>query len=116
LKQSIEQIFGRFRRPGHIELSSREVVKRHPESKILLTSGFPGKQLADAHGVGSTVRLLSKPYRKDDLALLGSAGARTRRKRARAHETCCHPSEGRLVPRASHISVRYLQVDGNTPC
>ena len=47
---------------------TREVVKRHPESKILLTSGFPGKQLADAHGVGSTVRLLSKPYRKDDLA------------------------------------------------
>jgi DNA-binding NarL/FixJ family response regulator len=45
---------------------TREVVKRHPESKILLTSGFPGGRLADAEGLGSTVRL-SKPYRKDDL-------------------------------------------------
>jgi DNA-binding NtrC family response regulator len=46
---------------------TREVVKRHPESKILLTSGFPSGRLADAEGLGSTVRLLSKPYRKDDL-------------------------------------------------
>jgi hypothetical protein len=47
---------------------TREVVKRRPESKILLTSGFPGGRLADAEGLGSAVRLLSKPYRKDDLA------------------------------------------------
>jgi CheY-like chemotaxis protein len=47
---------------------TREVVKRYPESKVLLTSGFPGKRLADAEGLGSAVRLLSKPYRKDDLA------------------------------------------------
>jgi len=36
----------------------------------LLTSGFPGRRLTDAEGLGSGVRLLSKPYRKDELIRL----------------------------------------------
>src|SRR5262249_53912795 len=46
---------------------TREIAKLHPESKILLTSGFPGKRLADNDDLGKAVRLLSKPYRKADL-------------------------------------------------
>jgi CheY-like chemotaxis protein len=68
--KTVDLVFSDVVLPGGMDgiALTREVVKRHPESKILLTSGFPGKQLADAQGLGSTVRLLSKPYRKDDLA------------------------------------------------
>ena len=46
---------------------AREIMARWPNSKILLTSGFSGTRLADVEGLGSNVRLLNKPYRKDDL-------------------------------------------------
>jgi len=49
---------------------TREIVKRDPGMKVLLTSGFPGNRFADAEGLGRTVRLLSKPYRKDELTSL----------------------------------------------
>jgi PAS domain S-box-containing protein len=68
--KSVDLIFSDVVLPGGMDgiALTREVAKRFPKSKILLTSGFPGKQLADAKGLASTVRLLSKPYRKDDLA------------------------------------------------
>jgi PAS domain S-box-containing protein len=67
---AVDLVFSDVVLPGGMDgiALTREVVKRHPESKILLTSGFPGSRLADAEGLGSAVRLLSKPYRKDDLA------------------------------------------------
>jgi PAS domain S-box-containing protein len=67
--KSVDLVFSDVVLPGGMDgiALTREVVKRHPASKILLTSGFPGGRLADAEGLGSTVRLLSKPYRKDDL-------------------------------------------------
>ncbi len=67
--KSVDLVFSDVVLPGGMDgiALTREIVKRHPESKILLTSGFPGGRLADAEGLGSTVRLLSKPYRKDDL-------------------------------------------------
>jgi nitrogen-specific signal transduction histidine kinase/FixJ family two-component response regulator len=46
---------------------AREVVARRPGIKVLLTSGFPGALLADAQEMGETLRLLNKPYRKDEL-------------------------------------------------
>jgi CheY-like chemotaxis protein len=67
---TVDLVFSDVVLPGGMDgiALTREVVKRRPESKILLTSGFPGGRLADAEGLGSAVRLLSKPYRKDDLA------------------------------------------------
>lgn len=34
---------------------------------IAATSGFPGARLADMQGMDTSVRLLSKPYRNDEL-------------------------------------------------
>jgi CheY-like chemotaxis protein len=45
---------------------ARAVAVSHPHVKILLTSGFPGTSLLGVKELG--VRLLSKPYRKEDLA------------------------------------------------
>jgi PAS domain S-box-containing protein len=51
-----------------IELA-REATVRWPHVRVVLTSGFPEARMAHV-GVGTAVpRLLSKPYRKDELAL-----------------------------------------------
>lgn len=47
---------------------AREFAARNPEARVLLTSGFPGTRLVDTAGLSADVRLLSKPYRKSDLA------------------------------------------------
>jgi PAS domain S-box-containing protein len=67
--ETVDLVFSDVVLPGGMDgiALTREIVKRHPQSKILLTSGFPGKRLADADGLGNAVRLLSKPYRKADL-------------------------------------------------
>jgi CheY-like chemotaxis protein len=49
---------------------AREFIARRPGGKVLLTSGFPGARLADIGGLGAGLRLLDKPYRKQDLARL----------------------------------------------
>jgi hypothetical protein len=46
---------------------ARAVLERWPATNIVLTSGFPGNRIA-ADGVLSNIRLLSKPYRKEDIA------------------------------------------------
>jgi CheY-like chemotaxis protein len=46
----------------------REFLARRPQGKVLLTSGFPGSRLADIDGSGTALRLLDKPYHKQDLA------------------------------------------------
>jgi PAS domain S-box-containing protein len=69
---AVDLVFSDVVLPGGmdgIELA-REVMRRHATSKVLLTSGFPGRQLTDAEGLGSGVRLLSKPYRKAELIRL----------------------------------------------
>jgi PAS domain S-box-containing protein len=66
---TVDLVFSDVVLPGGmdgIELA-REVMRRNPKSKVLLTSGFPGRRLTDDEGLGSGVRLLSKPYRKDEL-------------------------------------------------
>jgi PAS domain S-box-containing protein len=45
-----------------------EVARKHPNVRVLLTSGFTGAFLANDTALNSQYRLLSKPYRKDDLA------------------------------------------------
>src|SRR5882757_52354 len=47
---------------------AQQVAAQYPTTTILLTSGFPGTRLPDAKELGASVRLLSKPYRKDELA------------------------------------------------
>jgi len=69
---AVDLVFSDVVLPGGmdgIELA-REVMRRHATSKVLLTSGFPCRQLTDAEGLGSGVRLLSKPYRKEELIRL----------------------------------------------
>jgi PAS domain S-box-containing protein len=67
--ETVDLVFSDVVLPGGMDgiALTSEIVRRDPQAKILLTSGFPGKRLADAEGLGSTVRLLSKPYRKDEL-------------------------------------------------
>jgi len=50
-----------------IELA-RTVLARWPRIKVLLTSGFPGTKINGESGISGEIRLLSKPYRKEDLA------------------------------------------------
>lgn len=47
---------------------ARTAVSRWPAMKVLLTSGFPETRLNDNGGPPVNMRLLIKPYRKDDLA------------------------------------------------
>jgi PAS domain S-box-containing protein len=44
------------------------VVERWPAIKVVLTSGFPGATVTALGEVADHIHLLSKPYRKDDLA------------------------------------------------
>jgi CheY-like chemotaxis protein len=46
---------------------ARDVLQRWPATNIVLTSGFPENRIA-ADGALRNVRLLSKPYRKEDIA------------------------------------------------
>jgi len=56
--------------PGKIDglQLAREFRTRRPGGKVLLTSGFPGTRLTDLDELGASLRLLDKPYRKQDLA------------------------------------------------
>jgi|AGTN01.1.fsa_nt_gi PAS domain S-box/PAS domain S-box len=46
----------------------REAERLRPGLKVLFTSGFPSTSLASAPEIGEGIQLLSKPYRKQDLA------------------------------------------------
>jgi DNA-binding LytR/AlgR family response regulator len=45
----------------------REARKHNPGLRILFTSGFPGTIIPEVEN-GDKVELISKPYRKDELA------------------------------------------------
>src|SRR3546814_14711640 len=47
---------------------AREAVARRPNLKVLMTSGFPGAALSNSKSFGTGVDLLSKPYRREELA------------------------------------------------
>jgi CheY-like chemotaxis protein len=52
-----------------IELA-RIVATRWPKLRVVLTSGFPDLTMSGHGSVPPTSRVLSKPYRKEDLALM----------------------------------------------
>jgi signal transduction histidine kinase len=56
--------------PGEIDgLELAEAARRlNPELKVLMMSGFPGSAFNGGKGLPGGLRLLSKPYRKDELA------------------------------------------------
>jgi len=56
--------------PGKLDglALAREFIARRPGAKVLLTSGFPSSRLTEVEGLDSQLRLLDKPYRKQDLA------------------------------------------------
>jgi PAS domain S-box-containing protein len=49
---------------------AQDAVRRWPRLKVLLTSGFPEARLGGKARLAPGCRLLSKPYRKDELARL----------------------------------------------
>jgi signal transduction histidine kinase/CheY-like chemotaxis protein len=68
--EHVDLLFSDVVMPGElsgIELA-RAAVARRPHIKVVLTSGFPGTKIAGSLGEAATARLLSKPYRKTDLA------------------------------------------------
>jgi PAS domain S-box-containing protein len=69
-REHVELLFSDVVMPGELsglELA-RAAVRRWPGIKVVLTSGFPGTKIAGSLGEAATARLLSKPYRKADLA------------------------------------------------
>lgn len=70
LNGKVDLLFTDVVLPGEMDgcALAREVISRSPDAKVLLTSGFPGARLIDIQSLGTGVRLLSKPYRRDDLA------------------------------------------------
>jgi signal transduction histidine kinase/CheY-like chemotaxis protein len=67
---AIDVLFTDVVMPGGIDgvQLARTVMSRWPQVRVLLTSGFPGSTVNRGRGVGHSMRLLSKPYRKDQLA------------------------------------------------
>jgi CheY-like chemotaxis protein len=70
-REQIDLLFTDVVMPGPLDgiALARQVTERWPTVKVLLTSGFAGSKLDqqfDSHG--ATMRLLSKPYRAEDLA------------------------------------------------
>ena len=56
--------------PGQMDgiLLAREATRRVPSLRVLLTSGFPDLRGSEHRVTNSEYRLLSKPYRQDELA------------------------------------------------
>jgi PAS domain S-box-containing protein len=71
--ENVDVLFTDVVMPGPIDglALAQQAIERWPALKVVFTSGFPGANLDDQLGPRATgVRLLSKPYRKDELANL----------------------------------------------
>jgi CheY-like chemotaxis protein len=55
---------------------ARAARARWPNLKVVFTSGFPDNKLGNGNGPAATGKLLSKPYRKEDLAKVLRAALR----------------------------------------
>jgi len=68
-RRPIDLLFTDVVLPGRMDgcMLARKVMSQTPAPKILLTSGFPGTSLSGVAELGGGVRLLSKPYRQDEL-------------------------------------------------
>src|SRR5579862_4084348 len=69
-REPIDLVFTDVVMPGEMDglALTHRVAAHWPKVKIVLTSGFPETKLNGNGGAVSGMRLLSKPYRKDDLA------------------------------------------------
>ena len=68
--EPIDLLFSDIMMPGGMsgyDLATKAVA-RWPALKVLLTSGFPETKLNGNSGLLVSTQLLTKPYRKDDLA------------------------------------------------
>lgn len=68
--QAIDLLFTDIVMPGGMDgyALARAAAVRHPNLKVLLTSGFPGRWSEPMGDRRSDLHLLSKPYSQDDLA------------------------------------------------
>lgn len=64
----IDLVFTDVVLPGDMDgyALARTIQDDYPDSKIIMTSGFPGTRFSETK-LGNTLPLLSKPYRKQDL-------------------------------------------------
>jgi PAS domain S-box-containing protein len=71
-KETADLLFSDVVMPGEMDgyELARRVTARWPRIKIVLTSGFPEAKLNGGFENSLHLRLLSKPYRRDDLARL----------------------------------------------
>ena len=69
-KTRVDLLFSDVIMPGGVSGYdlARETQSRHPGTKIVLTSGFPEPKGNGSKELPANHRLLSKPYRKEDLA------------------------------------------------
>jgi PAS domain S-box-containing protein len=69
--RNVDLLFTDIVMPGELDgfELARRVIARWPRIKVVFTSGFPEAKVDDKfRSLGTAARLLSKPYRKDDLA------------------------------------------------
>jgi len=68
--ERIEILFSDIVMPGGINGAKLAVEARRlrPDIKVLLTSGYTAAALSNEHGLPEELPILSKPYRKDELA------------------------------------------------
>jgi CheY-like chemotaxis protein len=68
--ETVDLLFTDMIMPGQMDgyALARAAVAGRPGLKVLLTSGFPGSTLDTAGRLSASFRLLSKPYRKAELA------------------------------------------------
>jgi signal transduction histidine kinase/ActR/RegA family two-component response regulator len=68
-RESIDLLFTDVVLPGAMDgcALARKAMSRDRPPKVLLTSGFPGASFDAIAELGADVRLLSKPYRQDEL-------------------------------------------------
>ena len=70
-REKIDLLFADVIMPGPIDgiALARQVIDRWPTVKVALTSGFAGRKFDDLIDArGAAVRLISKPYREEELA------------------------------------------------
>jgi len=68
--EPVDLLFADVVMPGQLDGKdlARIVLERWPDTKVLLTSGFPAKKLDRAPAVAPGIPLLTKPYHRDALA------------------------------------------------
>jgi PAS domain S-box-containing protein len=66
----VDLLFSDVIMPGNMNgvMLAREAIKRHPETKVLLTTGYADESIERTDAAGDRFDVLHKPYRQTDLA------------------------------------------------